>query len=373
VKRPVATTRWNPALSNEYREPDDAVLIPRARSASVALRYSCLAVWLALALLAALLFAQWRRSVLHPAFVPVVLLATTAVTAAAVALALFGWQLIRSTNRGATLLWGGAAILPLILFAMPFESARRQWAQRQLPHGPIGNMVVVTAGALMEGQATHSYPHRLETERLVMFYHELDRPQLDADAMDRQVAQLETKVGQPLRSKIHWVRGSLIGQSKCSFLGLALGSTSSPTDWSGNEGYLDRHELAHAVINQQRPVNADPPMLLHEGWAESQSGLSSAELAARALQTRALHVRQSSPVVSVADLLAPAWYHRDEGPVYFYGGAFVDFLIRRHGVARFVELFNRCQVATFESDFEAVYGQRLADLEASFWEDIHTP
>jgi hypothetical protein len=368
VKRPVAAALWNPAVNNEHRQPDDAKQIPRARSAPVALRYSCLAVWLALALLAALLFAQWRLSVLHPTFVPFVLLAASAVTAAAVALALVGWQLIRSANRVATLLWGGAAILPLILFAMPFESARRQWTQRQRPRGPMGNMVRVTAGALMEGQAAYSYPHRLETERLVMFYHELDRPQLDADAMDRHVAQLETKVGQPLRSRIHWVRGSLISQSNCSLLGLALGSTSSPTDWSGNEGYLDRHELAHAVINQQRPFNADPPMLLHEGWAESQSGLSSAELAARALL-----VRQSSPVVSVADLLAPDWYHRDEGPVYFYGGAFVDFLIRRHGGARFVELFNRCQLETFESDFEAIYGQRLADLEASFWEDIRTP
>ena len=297
------------------------------------------------------------------------LLLVLAIAAAMVAFALVGWRLIRAGNRKVTLLWAGAIFLPFMLLAIPYETARRQWAERQLPHkNAVGQVAIITAASLMEGQAAYLYPHRWETERLTMFYRDLDQPQLDAETMDQHVARLEAKVGHHLRSKIHWVRGSLIGQGNLSILGLALGSTKSPSNWAHSEGNLDRHELAHAVINQQRPVSADPPMLLHEGWAESQSGLSSEELVARALRER-----ESNPGLHVADLLGPDWYHRDSGPVYTYGGALVDFLIRRFGTPRFVELFNRCQSDTFDEDFRVVYGEPLSDLEASFWEDIGPP
>lgn len=159
-----------------------------------------------------------------------------------------------------------------------------------------------------------------------------------------------------------------MGQGNCSFLGLALGSTNSPVGWSGAAGSLDRHELAHAVITQQRPITADPPMLLHEGWAESQSGATSSELAARAIREH-----ESHPELRIANLFEPDWYHYDSGAVYSYGGALVDFLIRRFGSAKFVALYNRCQPATFAADFQAVYGQRLADVEAAFWRDVCTP
>ena len=334
---------------------------------AIAVRICCGAVWLALGLLLALLLFQWRRAVLHPTFILFIVLTVLAIMAAMAALGLVVWRLIRFSNRRATALWGCAAILPLVLFAVPFESVRGQWAERQVPRGALGHIVIITAASIMEGHAAYLYPHRLETERLIMFYHDLSRPQLDAEMMDHHVAQLETKVGYSLRSKIHWVRGSLIGQGNCSFLGLALGSTESP-DWAQNQDHLDRHELAHAVIAQQRPVSADPPMLLHEGWAESQSGVSSIELAGRALQ-----VRESNPSLRVADLFGTEWYHRDIGPVYFYGGAFVDYLIERFGPEKFVAIYNRCQPHSFEEDVQAVYGESLAELEAAFWSAIVSP
>ena len=331
------------------------------------MRICCGVVWLTIGVLLTLLLFQWRMAVLHPTFVLFIVLIMLAIMAAMVAWGLAVWRLIRVGNRRATALWGCAAILPFVLFAIPFESARRQWAERQVPHGALGHMVIVTAATLMEGQAACFYPHRLETERLIMFYHDLSHPELDAEIMDRHVAQLETKVGHSLRSRIHWVRGSLIGQGNISFLGLALGSAESP-DWAQRQGHLDRHELAHAVITQQRPVSADPPMLLHEGWAESQSGLSHTELADRALQAR-----KSNPSLSVADLFGPEWYHHDFGAVYFYGGAFVDYLIERFGPDKFVAIYNRCQPHQFEEDVQAVYGESLAELEAAFWSVIGSP
>ncbi|HEY4313523.1 MAG TPA: hypothetical protein VGN12_28990 [Pirellulales bacterium] len=329
------------------------------------LRLAVATVWLAVGLLVTLLLVEWRMRILHPSWLAFIALLLIAAGAAAGAVGLAIWELIRAKRRSATFLWATAALFPLWLFAMPFMAARRQWDERQAPHGAAGQIVIVAAASLMEGQAAYIFPQHLETERLVMFYRDVSRPDADAAAMDQHVAELEKKIGHALRGKVHWVRGSLLGQNKCSFLGLALGSTASPSDWARTEGNLDRHELAHAVITQQRPVTADPPMLLHEGWAESQSGFSSAELAARAFQARELN-----PGLTVADLLGPDYYYRPLGEVYTYGGALADFLIRRFGVARFVELYNRCQLRTAGEDFEAFLGSPLAEIEAQFWADV---
>jgi hypothetical protein len=334
---------------------------------ATALRGCCLAVWLAVTSILALILIQWRLEVLHPACIPFVLLVVVVVLAALTALSLAVWQLLRHGNRRTTWLWAGMTVVPLLLFAIPYETARRLWSERQVPHGWFGQISIVTAASLMEGQAAWFYPHRHDTERLTMFYHELEHPQRDAEVMDRHVAYLAAKIGRPLRSKIHWVRGSLIGQGNLSFFGLALGSTKSPVNWQQPDGNLDRHELAHAVITQQRPVTADPPMLLHEGWAESQSGVPRSNLVAACQQQH-----DHDPNLSVADLLGPKWYHRDSGPVYTYGGAFVDYLIRHFGAGKFVEVYNRCQMDTFEADFHAVYGEPLSRLETSFWQEINS-
>jgi hypothetical protein len=334
-------------------------------AAARVLKWSCAVVWLALVAAVVLLAVEERLRVLHPAPIPLVLLLCVALGAAIVGLVAAGWQVCRASGqRSKALLWAGALVLPLVLFSLPFEQARRQWAALQVPHSVPGRLVIVAAASFMGAEATF-YPRRIETDHLVMIFRELERPQLDAETMERHVRQLEAKVGAPLRAKIHWVRGRLLGQGNCSFLGLALGSIRSPSEWSGHEGTLDRHELAHAVIVQQRPASADPPMVLHEGWAESQSGATSLDLAARALDER-----QQRPELQVAGLFAPDWYHREERPVYTFGGALVDFLIRRFGVAKFVDLYNRCQPHTFEADIKAIYGQSLADLETAFWEEV---
>jgi hypothetical protein len=339
---------------------------PETAPSTAAVKWSCLVVWLTVVAAVALLEVQRRQGTLHPVFIPFLSLVGLALAAAIVGLSLAGWHLWRASGHWKKVsLWAGAIAMPLFLFGVPFVQASRQWAQWQVPHGASAALVIVTAAGLMEGQATYFYPHRVETDRLVMFYRELARPQLDAETMERHVALLEKKMGSPLRSKIHWVRGSLLKQGHCSFLGLALGSTRSPGDWSGPEGSLDRHELAHAVIVQQRPVSADPPMVLHEGWAESQSGASSQELAALALD----ELRQN-PDLQLIQLFGPDWYHYEAKPVYTFGGAFVDFLIRRFGSDKFVNLYNRCQPNTFEADFRAVYGQSVSDLESTFWEDV---
>src|SRR5262249_42173636 len=125
----------------------------------------------------------------------------------------------------------------------------------------------------------------------------------------------------------------------------------------------DRHELGHAALDQFRSPGADPPYVLHEGWAQSQSGVSAAELARDALGQ---HSR--APELGLRDLLGPSWYHRDLGPVYPIGGALVDFVIRRHGIERFLRFYNECRPETFDAVCRQIFGKDAEALEAEFWE-----
>ena len=63
------------------------------------------------------------------------------------------------------------------------------------------------------------------------------------------------------------------------------------------------------------------------------------------------------------------WYHRDKGPVYSIGGAFVNFLLRKYGGERFVEFYFACRPGTFGAECQKVFGMKLNDLEREFWED----
>ena len=68
-------------------------------------------------------------------------------------------------------------------------------------------------------------------------------------------------------------------------------------------------------------------------------------------------------------LLGPSWYHRDRGPVYSFGGAFVDFLIRKYGTKKFLRLYNECRPESFEAVIRDIFEVDIDALEAEFWKD----
>jgi hypothetical protein len=228
------------------------------------------------------------------------------------------------------------------------------------------NLAKMAASSLMRLEASVEYPNRLETDRLVMFYDRLGDPRRDAEAMDRHLARMEKMLGGPLRAKVFWVRGRLrrLDLGSLSVHGIALGSGESPGDWDSG-GVLDRHELAHAALDEYRAPGADPPYFLHEGWPESQSGVGSIVLARRALEQRA-----ADPSVGIREMVDRDWYHHDAGPVYPLGGAFVDFLLRKDGVVKFLRLYNGSRDGRFGAVLREVYGADLEALEAEFWEDV---
>jgi hypothetical protein len=324
------------------------------------------AVWVCWLLLTLSLWGQHRLGLLPPSWVLFLALTVALVGLALIAAVEGLWRAVRGPKRLAALAGVMLALVPLGLLAYPGLYTRGQWQQRRVPANLLATLGKMTGVSLMCAEADLCYRHRLETERLVMYYQELATPQEDARAMDKHLARLEKLTGRPVRRKIPWVRGSLLGQGRLSVYGLALGSDASPADWSpaAPEGLLDRHELAHAFLDQWRGPDSDPPMLLHEGWAEAQSGLTAVELARRAVREKRLGRPHR-----VSELVSGRWYHWDNGPVYWVGGAFVDFLLRRHGAATFVRLYVECRPDTFAADCQAILGTSLGDLEAQFWSD----
>ena len=295
-------------------------------------RWSCLVTLVSGALTFALVWGQHHWQVLHPHYLPFVILITLMTVAAAVTLGSGLWRVIRGPYRLAALALMVLALIPLLFFGFVGLYAMTQWRDRWVPNNLPMNMAKVMGVTLMRLEASIEYPNQLETERLVMFYDHLEHPREDAEAMDRHLAAMETMLGGSLRGKVFWVRGPLpkLGLSGLSTHGLALGSDTSPADWQSYVG-LDRHELAHAALDQFRSPGADPPYVLHEGWAQARCGETPA-----ALSREALTLRSANPEIGLRELLGPSWYHRDRGPVYSFGGAFVDFLIRKHGTKKFL-------------------------------------
>jgi hypothetical protein len=242
----------------------------------------------------------------------------------------------------------------------------------------VSDIAGMTIASLMEGQARLAYPHRLESERLVMFYDDrVTDPHKDLAAMDRHVAALEAVTGKLLRAKIHWVRGEVFGRRLMAIRGLVLGSSQSPVDWDTADHpfrlSVDRHELAHGVMYQLQPPDADAPTLLIEGWAEAYAGMTSRKRAELAKHSHDLWRERTAggPAQSyLRELTGVAWYHRIDGPVYSVGGAFAEFLLRKYGVGRFLRLYFACRPGRFEEDCMAQLGVEVDALESEFWAEV---
>ncbi len=379
---PGPSPEQNNSLERVSSPPTKDLLRPLQRRAVIA--------WAGGALSVGLLWGENQARVLHPHGVLFLLLLGLTFGAALGALARGLWRLVRGPRRAAAVAWTLVALVPAVVYGLLGAYAATRWRNRQVPHNLPFTLAKMAGASLMEGQAACFYPHRLETQRLVMFYGDgvLD-PQNDAEAMDRHLAHLEALTGKPLRAKVHWVRGSLLGMRYLSFYGLALGS-------SGKAAAVDRHELAHAVLYQQCEPDSDPPTLLLEGWAESQS-VEGRTLAKNAHDLRRFVAalrrsaeakreeesrntidppgylrlfRQENFASYARELTDPFWYHRDAGAVYMVGGAFVDFLLRRYGAARFLDLYFACRPGTFAAECQRVYGMDVDSLERQFWEDV---
>jgi hypothetical protein len=326
-----------------------------------------------------LLWGQQRMGVLHPHCLAFVILLVLTFASAILAAAYLSLSVLRRPRCRGSLSWGAAAIFPALAWLLLSLYAILQWRQNEVPNDVCWNTVAWASGSLMEAQALYLYPRRVETEHLVMFHDDrVATPRRDALAMDEHVARLAAILGVPLRAKIFWVRGRLLGMGPMACSGMAAGSARSPADWDTADHpqclSVDRHELAHAVIQQWCKPDSDPPFLLVEGWAECQAGPSRANQAALALESRARWLArrglsEATRQSYLSELLGPSWYHRIGAPVYDVGGALADFLRDYYGVERFLDLYVTCRPGTCAADFRRVLGEDLEMVESKFWRE----
>jgi hypothetical protein len=262
-----------------------------------------------------------------------------------------------------------------------------------VPEGFAGIIVRMSGNSLADAHARWVYPHRLEGQHLIMFYDDrISDPEGDLRNMDDHLGEMEKLTRLQLREKVYWVRDAFHGHH-FSMYGIALGSSKSPA------AYLDRHELAHAFLNQHVRPGLGPPMFLVEGWAEAQSQ-NSTDMANRLLGWRwAISSRapdwpkmppfdqqkyvqnmpdpdglktllDTPPRSYLRELTNPYWYTHDAGAVYWFGGPFVDFFIRRYGFSQFMELYFNTKSRGFESECRRLCGVELDTLESEFWKDV---
>ena len=205
------------------------------------------------------------------------------------------------------------------------------------------NLAKRGGASLMEAELALSVPYRVRGERVVMFHRgTVAHPGEEMAAMEAYLADLEGRLGRPLRAPVHWMRGTLLGgMGRLAVYGVALGSKESPIEVTAEPeslDALDRHEVAHVFMGQMMPPEADPPTILVEGWAEA--------AAAGWLEPRPEDGDTGAGLPTAADggllgaqgetlsgLMGPRWYHQDSGPVYAVGQNLVRYLVEARGGA----------------------------------------
>ena len=234
----------------------------------------------------ALLCGQNHCQVLHPHYLPFIVLIILMTVTGAITFDSGLWYVIRDRQPMIALAWMVLAVIPLAFFGLVGLYAMIEWGDRWLPNNLPMNLAKVMGVTLMRLEASIEYPNRLETERLVMFYDRLEHPREDADAMDRDLAAMETTLGGSLRGKVFWIRGSLPkhGLNGLSTMGLPW-ERPSPTDFRVTWVWIGTSWLMPPSISSgpQEPIL---PMSCMKVGRKSQCGETPAALSRDALMLR---------------------------------------------------------------------------------------
>src|SRR5206468_3386598 len=156
-------------------------------------RWCAVSGWLTFALSVGLLWWQHRAGVVHPTSLLFALLLAITVLSALVGTAVGLWRMVRGPRPPAAAAWGFVSLVPLALWAgLAVYSLRLASTGQSFPKNMVSDIAGMAIASLMEGQARLAYPHRMESQRLVMFYDDrVTDPHRDLQAMDRHVAELE--------------------------------------------------------------------------------------------------------------------------------------------------------------------------------------
>ncbi|MSR59170.1 MAG: hypothetical protein EXS05_16265 [Planctomycetaceae bacterium] len=324
------------------------------------------AVWLAWIGFLALLILILLLRVAHPHFLPITLVLAAMIVSGVLLVVAGAVDIVRRPQRMHSLRAVLIGTAPLWFLAAHIMYGFKAGHSRQVNLDFFQKMLIPFGESAVDLAARFQYPQRVEGEKVVM----ISTPQPDAAAtvqrMDAHVRDLEQRLGRPIGSRIHWIRGSVLGMQGRALYGLCMGSIPelSLRDKTGLDP-LDRHEVAHCVINAFCTIASEPPSLLSEGFAEAHMGRDEHTVAYNAWK-----FRNEGGALPLSELTGPEWLGRHEWPVYVQGSALVNYLLRRFGAERFLELYTTCRRSHFADDCRRILGVGLDELETGYWADI---
>ena len=278
-----------------------------------------------------------------------------------------GYRLLRGPGRRRALGWLLIGAAPGWLFLGHVLLAMRPGFDRHVPLGWAAKILIPFARPFFDLEARRFYPERTSGKWVTMVGAPVANAPAQVAAMDRHVDALLARLDQPRTWPIRWYRGSLFGLGGHALDNMALGAEVGQfTPESDGLTRLDRHEVAHTVIEGLRSPTNDPPRLLSEGWAQANAGKSAEELAREAWRSR-----QWGRSLTLRQLVAPDWYWYSGPAAYDQGAPLVNYLLQTYGPERFLQLYTTCGQTTFEADVQRILGVSLDELDTAYWAEIN--
>lgn len=319
------------------------------------------ATWAACLVAVVFYAACWRLVVPRPHFLFVLLVNGTLGVAALAALLLGAWNGVFGPRRRWSLGLAMLGLAPIVWWAaLIVDVKQRSDVRDPIQANTAVRVVAFWVSSIFDVAARWTYSRWTHGQHVVLMDDgQTPGPDTRVSAMDQQIAQMSALLGQPApRLPVMWVRGSLFGISQRSFLTWAL---CGEGELSADVTYVDRHEAAHAAITAMCGPDQDPPAILAEGWAESQSVPRD-----RLLRTLS-EIRDNERAYSLDELIQPEWYLRSDGPVYSHGGPLVFFLMDHYGPSEFFRLYAGVRRASFKDDCQRILGDSWTAVEVAFW------
>ena len=318
-----------------------------------------------------LLLDVWNTP--HPSYLPLFCFIGVQVFALLLAVLVGGWRLVRGPQRLQTAMWLTLGFLPAFLWYSMVSLAFQTLEERRTQQVEASWYALTSQSipaALFDGIGRWTLPHRLEGDRVVMFYDaSITDPHDDLKKMDEFIKAEEEYLGVSMPTKIHWMRAALLGMPGLALSHLAI-SPPFYNDEKTGIGTVDYHEATHNIMGvpSVSAVYAGnyPPSFLVEGWAMARSEKW------ESLVRECWQLKQFCRELTLREAVSDEYYNQTDDRLYRQGGAFVKILCDKFGSEKFLKLYRHCTRKTFERDIQRIYGMSLEELDALYWHEMES-
>ena len=236
-----------------------------------ALRRFAIATWVATAGLLAIFALFWRIAYAPPHAFWAIATTGAVVIAGTLTVVVGLWQFVKGPRRILTAAIVLLGTTPIIWFAMFVLALYLQTTTRApTTYNTPVRIVGFWAESIGDVEARWRYPRWTYGQHVILLDdNRAPEPAKLVAQMDEHIEQMAARLhAQIPATKARWVRGSLLGMHGNAAISFAICDANQD---SAELTSLDRHEMAHVLITALGSVDQDPPMLLCEGWAETQS------------------------------------------------------------------------------------------------------